>query len=224
MKVDEKRTIERRKLFLPQDKANVELRVSGEGENEKRTIEGMGAVFYDGTEHTEYIIKYSDWTLRERILPGAFDDVLNDDVRGLFNHDPNMLLGRLPAGTLSLRITERGLEYVIDVPDTTVGNDVAENLRLKNLTGSSFAFRVAEDGQKWNHTDTESVREITKFSEMYDVGPVTYPAYTATEASLRDGESVRQEFIHDRENRLKEKMSIMDKRIRVMEIESGIIN
>lgn len=78
---------------------------SGEVRAEQRTDEptrilGYGSVFNSRSEPL--------WGFREIIKPGAFDDVLNDDVRGLFNHDPNFILGRSAAGTLSLSVDDRG--------------------------------------------------------------------------------------------------------------------
>ncbi|WP_134736933.1 HK97 family phage prohead protease, partial [Escherichia coli] len=79
-------------------------------DNAPTHILGYGSVFNSRSEPL--------WGFREIIKPGAFDDVLNDDVRGLFNHDPNFILGRSSAGTLSLSVDERGLRYDIVAPDT----------------------------------------------------------------------------------------------------------
>ncbi len=116
---------------------------------------------------------------REIIKPGAFDDVLNDDVRGLFNHDPNFILGRSAAGTLSLSVDERGLRYDITAPDTqTIRDLVLAPMMRGDINQSSFAFRVSHDGENWYQDDEGIViREISKFSRLFDVSPVTYPAY-----------------------------------------------
>jgi HK97 family phage prohead protease len=179
---------------LPQDIAGIELR-AGQGDDASEVIAGIGAVYYDGSKRTEYQIKFSDgYTIRERIMPGAFDDVLNADVRGLFNHEPTLLLGRTSAGTMRLTSDAEGLRYEIDPPDTSTGRDVMESIRRGDLSGSSFWFQVAPDGQRWIDTDSESIREITQFSSLFDVGPVTFPAYEATTTGLRDEESVRKEI------------------------------
>ncbi|MDN8705120.1 HK97 family phage prohead protease, partial [Staphylococcus aureus] len=76
--------------------------------------------------------------------------VLNDDVRGLFNHDPNYILGRTTAGTLSLSVNERGLVYDITAPDTqTIRDLVLAPMQRGDINQSSFAFRVARDGEDW---------------------------------------------------------------------------
>lgn len=127
------------------------------------------------------------WGFRELIKPGAFDDVLNDDVRGLFNHDPNFILGRSTANTLTLSVDERGLQYNIVAPDTqTIRDLVIAPMQRGDINQSSFAFRVARDGEHWYEDDEGVViREISKFSRLFDVSPVTYPAYQEADSGVR---------------------------------------
>ncbi|MDE9475550.1 HK97 family phage prohead protease, partial [Xenorhabdus bovienii] len=127
------------------------------------------------------------WGFREIIKPGAFDEVLNDDVRGLFNHDPNFILGRSAAGTLTVSVDERGLQYTIQAPDTqTIRDLVLAPMQRGDITQSSFAFRVARDGEHW-FEDEEGIviREISRFSRLFDVSPVTYPAYQEADSAVR---------------------------------------
>jgi hypothetical protein len=148
-------------------------------ENQPTRIVGYGSVFNIRSEPL--------WGFREIIKPGAFDDVLNDDVRGLFNHDPNFILGRSTAGTLKVSVDERGLQYDIQAPDTqTIRDLVLAPMQRGDINQSSFAFRVARDGDHW-YEDEEGVviREINKFSRLYDVSPVTYPAYQAADSTVR---------------------------------------
>lgn len=143
-------------------------------------IAGYASVFYDGTDGTQYQL-YDDMV--ERIMPGAFDRAIReDDVRALFNHDPNCLLGRSVSKTLSLSVDKKGLRYEIDPPATTVGKDVAESIRRGDLSGSSFAF-VPTD-VVWREVDKLLIREINAV-QLWDVGPVTYPAYDASTAGMR---------------------------------------
>lgn len=148
-------------------------------EDQPTRIIGYGSVFNIRSEPL--------WGFREIIKPGAFDDVLNDDVRGLFNHDPNFILGRSTSGTLKVSVDERGLQYDIEAPDTqTIRDLVLAPMRRGDINQSSFAFRVARDGDRW-YEDEEGVviREIHKFSRLYDVSPVTYPAYQAADSAVR---------------------------------------
>jgi len=162
--------MERRQTTQP-----VELR-----DDEKRTISGLGAVYYDGSEGSEYRLWDGAY---ERIMPGAFDRaVKEDDVRGLFNHDANMVLGRTSSGTMQLRATSEGLRYEIEPGNTTVSQDVAEHIRRGDVSGSSFAFVVTQEEWRTETPSEDAKREIREIQEvrLYDVGPVTFPAYAAT--------------------------------------------
>jgi hypothetical protein len=112
---------------------------------------------------------------REIIAPDAFSNVLNDDVRALVNHDSSLLLARTSSGTLNLEQTEKGLQYSFDVPDTTYGRDLIISMERGDITQSSFAFTIEDDS--WETTDEGEVRTINKVKQLYDVSPVTYPAY-----------------------------------------------
>lgn len=155
-----------------------EVRAEQQSDQPTRII-GYGSVFNSRSEPL--------WGFREIIKPGAFDDVLTNDVRGLFNHDPNFILGRSAAGTLSLSVDERGLQYNILAPDTqTIRDLVIAPMIRGDISQSSFAFQVARDGDDWYEDDEGIViREISKFSRLYDVSPVTYPAYQDADSGVR---------------------------------------
>ena len=110
-----------------------------------RRLEGYGAVFYDGTPGTEY--KLWDNTV-ERVMPGAFRRAIDeDDVRSLFNHDANIVLGRNQANPATLRIVEDevGLAYVVDLPNTQLVRDlVISPIERRDVSGSSFMFRATK--------------------------------------------------------------------------------
>jgi HK97 family phage prohead protease len=196
-----------RRFFPVNEECPVETRDDG-GE---QTIFGRAAVFYDGTEETEYKLwdEMKDREGRvispaayERINQKAFNKVLQEkqDVRGLFNHDPNYVLGRTSSGTMKLEKSLRGLDYKINPPNTPIGSSVSESIRRKDVSGSSFSFRVNEDGQKWSFDKERNaeIREITRFDEMYDCGPVTFPAYSSTSSGIRaDGDATEARSARD---------------------------
>lgn len=133
-----------------------------------------------------------EYQFRETIMPGAFDDVLADDVRALFNHDPSLILARSKNGEGTLRISTDnvGLFYEFEAPDTQAGRDLVENIRLGNVDQSSFSFTVSKDGQTWERKQDGdgpriSKRTIKKVSRLFDVSPVTYPAYPDATVALR---------------------------------------
>ena len=120
----------------------------------------------------------------EQVKKAAFAKTVQEaDVRALFNHEPDHLLGRSTTGTLRLSEDAHGLRYEVALPNTTLGRDVAELLRRGDISGSSFGFRTISD--EWSETaDGYPMRTLTEVA-LRDVGPVTFPAYTSTEASLR---------------------------------------
>jgi HK97 family phage prohead protease len=127
---------------------------------------------------------------RERIMPGAFDKVLNrqrgrGEILSYYNHNSDLLLGRESAGTLEIIADDRGISYVVEPPDTTAGRDVLALVRSRNLKGSSFAFTVSQRGGErfTNDENGKAIREIVEASGLYEVGPVNVPAYgSATSA------------------------------------------
>lgn len=122
----------------------------------------------------------------EQIDPAAVTKTLREaDIRALFNHEASALLGRKASGTLRVQADEVGVPYEIDLPNTSLGHDVAELLRRGDITGSSFGFRVIGNGETWGETeDGYPLRTLTEIA-IRDVSPVTFPAYLDTEASLR---------------------------------------
>lgn len=155
-------------------------------------IEGHGAVFNSLSEDLGF---YESWY--ERIDPGAFDSVLaaGPDVRALVNHNPDLPLGRSTVtdgpGSLRLSTDSVGLAYEIEPTDTTYGRDLLANLAAGVVNQSSFAFRLADGGVEWSEIPDPNdpsqlalLRTILDFSELYDVSPVTYPAYPAADSGL----------------------------------------
>ena len=139
-------------------------------------IDGYASVFYrKGQPRTQYGLGPN---MVERIMPGAFDRALaEDDVVGLFNHDPSLVLGRTSADTLRLRVDKKGLRYEIDQANTQISRDVSEMQQRGDVIGSSFGFMVNDE--RVRQEGNLVVREILDVS-LRDVGPVTFPAYAGT--------------------------------------------
>lgn len=130
----------------------------------------------------------------EIIAPGAFKDAIpRSDIRSLFNHNPNYVLGRMKAGTLSVSEDEIGLYTETTPPDTSFARDLLVSIDRGDIDQMSFAFRVAKNGDEWVFTDEKVTRTITKFEELMDVSPVTYPAYTDTSVAVRSRDSWKKE-------------------------------
>lgn len=166
------------------------LRMDG-ADGEQKRIVGVASVFYDGTPDTEYKL-WSD--VYERIASTAFDRALREgDVRGLFNHDSNQLLGRFraaapDASTLRIWKEPDGLHYSIEPSASQTFRDVADMLDRGDLDGSSFQFFVRSEEITRDTERDLIIRTITDV-ELLDVGPVTFPAYSATSSGLRSAEN-----------------------------------
>jgi uncharacterized protein len=121
---------------------------------------------------------------RERIAPGAFaKSIQSSDIRALFNHDANIVLGRNKSGTLRLSEDSAGLAYEVDAPDTQLVRDmVLSPISRGDVTQCSFGFYTIDD--KWAKVDGEWIRTLLE-CDLLDVSPVTYPAYPQTEVAVR---------------------------------------
>ena len=126
---------------------------------------------------------------RERIMPGAFDKILNrqrgrGEILSYYNHNSDLLLGRESAGTLEITADDRGISYMVEPPDTTAGRDVLALVRARLLRGSSFAFTVGQKGERFTTDESgKAIREVVEASGLYEIGPVNVPAYgSATSA------------------------------------------
>jgi|SRR6185369_713162 len=122
---------------------------------------------------------------REKIAPGAFTETIKTaDIRALWNHDPNYPLARTKSGTLKLEEDSTGLAIDASLADTTFTRDLLTWIDRGDVDQMSFGFRVMPDGQKWHLEDGGMVRTLTNV-ELFDVSPVTFPAYPQTDVSVR---------------------------------------
>ena len=138
--------------------------------SDEMVVEGYAAVFNSTTDLGSF---------QERIAPGAFSDVLDDDVRLLINHD-GVPLARTSNNTLSLKEDEDGLYYRAHLSDTQAGRDLYTMIQRGDISQSSFAFTISEES-----VDEDGVRVIEKVERLIDVSPVTYPAYQAASVFAR---------------------------------------
>jgi len=145
-----------------------------EVEQQENTIRGYAAVYNSDSE----------WMggFYEQISTGAFDYVMDDDVRAYFNHDENLLLGRVSSGTLRIGTDKKGLWYEVDLPNTTYARDLAELMKRGDVNQSSFAFLIDQD--RWEERDGKTYRIIEKVSRLLDVSPVAQPAYPEATSGL----------------------------------------
>jgi uncharacterized protein len=146
-------------------------------DSDKPQIAGYAAVFNTVTN--------LGW-MNERIAPGAFKNAIDQqqDCKCLFNHDPNKVLGRTKSGTLRLKEDNTGLHYECDIDkNTSVGNDVYSHIKRGDVDQCSFGF-VVKDEEITKDAEGIPTRTI-KAADLFDVSPVTYPAYPTTSVEAR---------------------------------------
>lgn len=134
---------------------------------------------------------------RETVRSGCFTQTMQqqDDIRALWNHDPNWVLGRTGNKTLTLRSTDAGLdgEVSLDAEDQ-MHNHFARRVERGDVAGASFGFEKQQDSWDGVASDGMPLRSLLQ-ARLYDVSPVTFPAYPDAAAekrsSLLDVASVR---------------------------------
>lgn len=145
----------------------------------------------------------------EQIAPGAFDDSIKTrGVVGLWSHDTSRVLGNTKSDTLRLFSGEKELQFEMDIPNTSAGNDAWELIQRGDVDGVSFGMRVTKE--KWSSEDREGGTKLYKRSilnaELYEISPVAFPAYPNNEVSCRSLNEFRTV------NRLKEEQEKLSAR------------
>lgn len=154
-------------------------------EEQPSRITGYAAVFNSKTT-------IGGW-FDEVIEPGAFARSLseNSDIRALFNHNWDNVLGRTKSGTLRLEEDEKGLKFEIELPNTSVGRDLAESMSRGDINQCSFGFWITEEN--WDYNVEPALRTI-KEVELYEISVVSIPAYDDTEVSLVRSKEIGKEI------------------------------
>ena len=162
---------------------NVELRTSEvrAAEDDSLIIEGYASNFD---------VKYDLGYFKESVARGAFDSVMEDDVRFLVNHT-GAPLARTTNGTLELSVDEKGLKYRAALADTQDGRDLYKLIKRGDISQSSFAFTIDED--TWS--EDRSTRTITKVGRLLDVSGVTYPASPSASVYARNMAAAKVEAV-----------------------------
>lgn len=166
------------------DITNLKTR-DGTTEEESNVAEGYAAVFNSPTV-------ICDW-FTETISPGAFARAIseNGDIRALFNHNWDHVLGRTKNGTLRLEEDERGLKFEVELPNTSVARDLTESMKRGDINQCSFGFIPVEE--TWNYDVEPPLRTIQEV-ELFEISIVSIPAYDDTEASLMRSKEIGKEI------------------------------
>lgn len=162
-------------------------RRDGTDDDDSHVVSGHASVFDSPTDIGNMF--------QEKIAPGAFSKTLaeNDDIRCLFNHNWDNILGRTKAGTLSLNEDEQGLAFEVVLPGTSVGRDLAVSMSRGDVNQCSFGFIPTVE--EWDYTDPDyPIRTINEV-ELYEVSIVTIPAYNDAEAQLSRSRSNDEQLL-----------------------------
>lgn len=163
--------------------AQLEFRKDDDGE----FFEGVAATFDSTTDLGRFT---------ESIDKRAFDEVMDSDVRGLFNHDPDIVLGRTKSGTMKVIVTDKEVRYKIKYnPNDPDHVRVMEKVKRGDVSQSSFAFIAKED--KWDVRNGKDHRHVTKLKKWADVSPVTYAAYQNTNVAARSLDKINDDHKKD---------------------------
>jgi uncharacterized protein len=172
------------------------LEVRADKEGEVKKIRGHAAVYNKLSEDMG--------GFREMMEPGAFTETIaRDDIRSLLNHTPNYILGRNKAGTLKVEEEVKGVYYEITPPDTRYARDLMVSIERGDVSQCSIIFQIDSkkgerwlvDGEEkpamdafaamWGESKHKIERHVMK-ARLFDVGPVTFPAYPQTDVKIRD--------------------------------------
>lgn len=143
------------------------------------TFTGYAAVFNSPATIRDSLGEFS-----ESIAAGAFADSLRERTPVLmFNHGKHPLIGDMPLGRITTaREDDHGLYVEARLTDNWLIQPVRDAVRDRAVDGMSFRFQVPAGGDTWNRDQTE--RTVTRAS-VSELGPVVFPAYPITTASVR---------------------------------------
>lgn len=155
---------------------------AAEGDEGKTTITGRAVVYNAWVQ-----IGPDSWGWMERFAPGSLTGSLNDEnIYATFNHDADNLLGRVSNETLRMIDSAKALTYEIDPNlDTEIGRQVLAFVERQDVRGASFSFRVDSYTMEKKKKKTDMDRVTITEAKLYELGPVTNPAYKQTSAKLR---------------------------------------
>lgn len=170
--------LERRHVEL----SNMEIRNTDDG----KTIVGGYVVEFEKLSVPLY-------GFREKVRKGAFEKSLrNSNVKALWNHNSDLVLGSTKNGTLKLWEDDRGLKFELELPDTTWGRDAAATIKRGDVDGVSFGFETVVD--EWDNSDENNVIRTLVEVNLFEISPTPFPAYPDSSVGVRSAKQVYEEY------------------------------
>ena len=206
-----------KKKIISRSIESEKINIRSDEENKKRYIEGYAIVF---NQRSKLIREWGE-TFFEIIESGAIDNVLTDpglNVIATIDHDRAKMLGRTKSGTLELIKDERGLKYRILIPDTQLGEDIAEMVARGDYFESSFIFSIADKGVRYDNSEPIPVRYISGIATIRDVAIVVDGAYANTAVSLRSTEWETEPTSNEQPATSNQTTDILQKQIEILKL------
>ena len=160
-----------------------------ENDENKMLIEGYAITFERPATH-----EYGGRKFTETIKRGALNKTDMKDVPMRYNHNDNvMIMARTRNKSLRLIVDEKGLKVEADLIDTQSNRDIYKAIKEGLVDKMSFAFTVADKGDKWSFGEKETTREVTNIAKLWDVSVVDTPFYDSTSVYARSLELLDSE-------------------------------
>ena len=151
----------------------------------EHVIEGKAIVF---NQQSEYMGFY------EIIKPEAVEGIDWSKTLLLYDHEFSNILARVDAKNLTINVKGDGVYFQATLNDSTLANDVYNDIKSGNVKGCSFGFNIAKGGDDWDFTDDGTpLHIVTKIENIPELSLTPIPAYTQTSASVvRHLENVKE--------------------------------
>lgn len=195
-------------------------------ENDRPLITGYAAVFDE--------LSQMMWGFREKILRGAFlESIEKNDIRFLWQHNTDQVLGRTKNGTLRAWEDDHGLAFELEPPDTQLGRDALTSIERGDVDQMSFGFRSLPDGDEWKIDEDDTLIRTLKRVDLMEISPVTWPAYPATSVGVRSAlpnfetlpewvqrALTQQPVDHNSADEARARLDLMRKRLQILTVET----
>lgn len=208
--------------MITTNKKNLNIRTISTDHNQLRaaknddgttTISGYAVTFNQPSQPIPFI---------EYIDDHALDDVDFSKTLLLYGHDFNKILARADSHTLNIKVDQHGLFFTATLADTTLANDVREDIIAGNLKGCSFGFNIAPNGDSWGtDNDGNTIHYVNKISDVAELTITPIPAYTSTSVQV---ERDLKEYLNNKEDNMQDNNSEAEKKDTAQSAESAAVS
>lgn len=208
--------------MITTNKKNLNIRTISTDHNQLRasknddgttTISGYAVTFNQPSQPIPFI---------EYIDDHALDDVDFSKTLLLYGHDFNKILARADSHTLNIKVDQHGLFFTATLADTTLANDVREDIIAGNLKGCSFGFNIAPNSDSWDtDKDGNTIHYVNKISDVAELTITPIPAYTSTSVQV---ERDLKEYLNNKEDNMQDNNSETQKLDAAQSAESAAVS